>query len=109
MIRQFLVFCTAAVTTFVFGFAIAYGDPYMLGSKYFLSLGFIGEGQDLASKYILLVLCSSITSNLALSAVSERGGSPSVLLWIVYTIVFTSIIFPMVTAWTLGEGFLQQL
>jgi ammonia channel protein AmtB len=81
----------------------------MMGYKYFLSLGFIGDAGDLASKYVLLVLCASITSNLALSAVSERGGSPSIILWIFYTVAFTSIIFSMVTAWTLGNGFLQQL
>lgn len=43
MMRQFLIFCTAAVTTFIFGFAIAYGEPYMIGSKYFLSIGLIGD------------------------------------------------------------------
>jgi ammonia channel protein AmtB len=109
MMRTFIVICVAAITTFLFGFAIAYGDPYIMGKKYFLSTGFVGDEQSLASSYVLLVLTSSLSSNLALSSVSERGGSPSILLWIAYTVVFCTLVVPMVTAWTFGNGFLQQL
>ena len=106
MMRAFLIFCVATITTFVFGFAIAFGEPYLIGSKYFMSLGFIGNQQNLTSNYVLLILCSSLGSNLAMSAVSERGGSPSIFLWIAFTVIFSTFVLPMITAWTMGNGFL---
>ena len=113
--RQLLIFCISTLGVFTFGFGVAYGDPYLIGGKYFFSLKFLKEfynsssEEQIATRYLHLVLFSSISSNLALSSISERGGTPSLKVWMLYTFVLSSFVVPIVTAWTFANGFLQQL
>ena len=115
LMRQFLIFCVSALGVFTFGFGVAYGEPYLIGNKYLLSLKIIheeynsGSDQQLATNYLHLLLFSSISSNLAMSAISERGGTPSLRVWMLYTLILSCFVVPIVTAWTFANGFLQQL
>ena len=43
LMRQLLIFCVATLGVFTFGFGVAYGDPYLIGGKYFFSIKFLKE------------------------------------------------------------------
>jgi CRISPR/Cas system-associated protein Csx1 len=52
---------------FLFGYGMAYGEPSFVGKKFYFSVD-LTDGVN----YLILILTSSICSNLSLGAISER-------------------------------------
>lgn len=130
--RHFAVFCVAALCTFVIGFDLAYGIQHgeSITKLDLFSMNFIeqeaghynktingtlaapppGEGvvelNQLGTNYLLLMLESSIASNIALSSMSERQ---TLSVYLVFSFVISTLLVPLLTGWTFGHGFLQVL
>ena len=77
-IKHFLLFVSASLITFLLGFALAFGEPHLIGTKYFLSLKMMKstlnpENTELLSlNYIIMILSMTITSTVSVSALNER-------------------------------------
>jgi ammonia channel protein AmtB len=63
LIKFFVVLALAAIATFSFGYAFAYGDSYVIGTKYFFSsVAFEEKDSQNATKWVLLFATCSMTA-----------------------------------------------
>jgi ammonia channel protein AmtB len=108
MVKHAVMFAICSITTVLFGFGLAYGDPHILGSKYFLAWGIIAgqENKELTFDLAILILCTLSVSTLSVSALNERQSFSTQIALGVFT---TTMLVPVVTAWTFGNGYLAKL
>lgn len=122
--RHLIVFCLAAICTFVIGFDLAYGEPQD-GTRHVFSTNFIQKEAEaymlakntssecasdnkvvlnqLGANYLILIIQASITSNIAMSSISERQ---TLSVQLVFALVVSTLLVPLLTGWTFGQGFL---
>lgn len=107
MVKHPIMLTICSLTTVVFGFGLAYGDPHILGSKYFFVWGLVADqdNKELPFDLPILTLCTLSVSTLAISALNERQGFGT---QIAYGLII-SFLVPLVTAWTFGKGYLAKL
>ena len=107
MVKHPIMLTICSLTTVVFGFGLAYGDPHILGSKYFFVWGIVADqdNKELPFDLPILTLCTLSVSTLAISALNERQGFGT---QIAYGLII-SFLVPLVTAWTFGKGYLAKL
>lgn len=78
LIKHMILLSSSALITCVVGFGLAYGEPHMIGTQYYLSINIMKEGLhagndiDLTLNYLLLVLAGSVTAALSVSSLNER-------------------------------------
>lgn len=124
IMRHLIVFCLAAICTFVIGFDLAYGEPQD-GTRHVFSTNFIQKEAEaymlakntssecasdnkvvlnqLGANYLILIIQASITSNIAMSSISERQ---TLSVQLVFALVVSTLLVPLLTGWTFGQGFL---
>jgi len=106
-IKYLPVFASTGILVFIFGYAFVYGSPYFLGKDYFFSdFKFEEDNQDHQKQWALLFAGFSMASSLAIAGVAERA---KLLVPFAFSILLAFIMFPMVSAWTFGGGYLHQL
>jgi ammonia channel protein AmtB len=90
----------STILTFLAGFALAYGDPHILGYKYFWTVGLISdENKTLGLNFATLMLTCTIVSSMATSSMNERL---SLYTQVIIGIFVSGLFVPIVTAWTFG-------
>lgn len=63
LIKSIVILALACIATFSFGFAFAYGDSYVIGTKYFFSsVTFKDIDSQNATKWVLLFATCSMTA-----------------------------------------------
>lgn len=111
MMKHVALLCTASLLTFLVAFGISYGDPNLVGSRFYLSLkmlkeeGVINVDEDLTLNYLVLMLSMSLIASMSTSAINERQ---NVFAQVVLGSYIQLIIMPLVVAWTFGKGFLHK-
>ena len=127
IMRHLIVFCLATICIFVIGFDLAYGESSE-GKRHLFSMNFIQKEAEaynlmkntasecthdnkvvlnqLGANYLILIIQASITSNIAMSSISERQ---TLSVQLVFALVVSTLLVPLLTGWTFGQGFLQVL
>ena len=74
MLKHPILLTLCSLSTVAFGFGLAYGDPHILGSKYFMVWGIVADqpNKELTFDLPILVLCTLSVSTMAVSALNER-------------------------------------
>jgi len=129
IMRHLIVFCLASICVFVIGFDLAYGEPSD-GTRHLFSMNFIQKEAEaynlmkntttsssasgcahdnkvvlnqLGANYLILIIQASIASNIAMSSISERQ---TLSVQLVFALVISTLLVPLLTGWTFGQGFL---
>ncbi len=104
VMKNFMDFSVGAVTYWAFGFALAYGGS-TLG-------GWIGYGEfffnnpDRSVEWFFQVVFAATAATIVSGAMAERTKFTG---YLVYTPFITGLIYPIVTHWTWGGGWLAEL
>jgi ammonia channel protein AmtB len=86
------------------GFAFAFGKVHKfigLDARFFASSGFEDMPEDNYLLFVFHVAFALTSSTIVLGALAERT---KLLCYIIYIFIHTSIIYPIVVAWTFKEG-----
>ena len=112
IVKHMFLFMSASILTFLLGFALAFGEPHLIGTRYFLSIRMLKDSDNpensemLALNYLLLILSMTVTSTVAVSSINERQ---SIWVQVALGVYLQVFLLPIVTAWTHGGGFLNKL
>ena len=104
VMKNFMDFSVGAVTYWAFGFALAYGGS-TLG-------GWIGYGEfffnnpDRSVEWFFQVVFAATAATIVSGAMAERTKFTG---YLIYTPFITGLIYPIVTHWTWGGGWLAEL
>jgi len=78
LIKHLILLSSSAIITCIIGFGLAYGEPHMIGTRYYMSIRIVKDklnpenDHELTLNYLLLILSSSVTSVLSVSSLNER-------------------------------------
>jgi Amt family ammonium transporter len=105
IMKNVMDFSVGGLTYWAFGFALAYGGSSLGG---FLAYGdvFFFDDASRASEWFFQVVFAATAATIISGALAERVKFISYLL---YTPFITGIIYPLVTHWVWGGGWLSQL
>jgi len=105
IMKNFMDFSVGAVTYWAFGFALAYGSSSLGG---FLAWGevFWFNDPSRASEWFFQVVFAATAATIISGAIAGRVKFSSYLL---YTPFITGLIYPIVTHWVWGGGWLAEL
>jgi len=105
IMKNFMDFSVGAVTYWAFGFALAYGGSSLGG---FLAWGDVFWFNDpgRASEWFFQVVFAATAATIISGAIAGRVKFSSYLL---YTPFITGLIYPIVTHWVWGGGWLAEL
>lgn len=76
--KHMFLLTSAALLTFGLGFALVYGEPHLIGTKYFLSIKMLNDQLNpentemLGLNYLTLIMSMSVTASMAVSSLNER-------------------------------------
>jgi hypothetical protein len=76
--KHLFLLISSGIITFLLGFALSYGNPDLIGTKYFLSVKMLKtpvrpENEEVrAMNYLTLMLSMAVTSSVAVSSLNER-------------------------------------
>jgi Amt family ammonium transporter len=109
MMKNLMDFCAGALAFFAVGYAIAFGE----GNDFFGSEGwFLGDGAfqygtlTVPVTFIFQVAFAATAATIVSGAMAERTKFKSYLL---YSVVISGLIYPVVVHWNWGGGWLAQL
>ncbi len=105
IMKNVMDFSVGGLTYWAFGFALAYGGSSLGG---FLAYGdvFFFDDASRASEWFFQVVFAATAATIISGALAERVKFTSYLL---YTPFITGIIYPLVTHWVWGGGWLARL
>lgn len=105
IMKNFMDFSAGAITYWAFGFALAYGGTSLGG---FLAVGevFFFNDQGRASEWFFQVVFAATAATIISGALAGRVKFTAYLL---YTPFITGLIYPIVTHWVWGGGWLDAL
>ena len=107
LIKHPLMLIISSVLTFCSGFGLAYGEPHIVGLKYWFTGGMLKSKDDsLVTSFGILILTCTIVSTMTMSSLNERQPLTS---QIFLGSIIAGIFVPVVTAWTFGGGYLTKL
>ena len=73
LVKHPLMLIISTALTFCSGFGLAYGEPHIVGLKYFFTSGMLKAKDDsLISSFGILILTATIVSTMTMSSVNER-------------------------------------
>jgi len=78
LLKHLFLLSSSGALTFLLGFALSYGNPDLMGTKYFLSIKILKtvlhpENEEVRSmNYLTLILSMAVTSSVAVSSINER-------------------------------------
>ena len=96
--------CIGTIGFWLIGFAFAFGHVKKfvgLDKRYFASNGFEDIKEDNYLLFVFHVAFALTSSTVVLGALAERT---KLLCYIIYSFIHTSILYPIVVAWTYREG-----
>jgi Amt family ammonium transporter len=110
MMKNLMDFSVGAVAFFCVGYAIAFGS----GNDYFGSTGwFLGSGAEspyenltVPTFFVFQVAFAATAATIVSGAMAERTKFKS---YIIYSLVITAVIYPVVVHWLWGGGWLANL
>lgn len=105
IMKNFMDFSVGGITYWAFGFALAYGGSTLGG---FLAYGdvFFFNDNSRASEWFFQVVFAATAATIISGAIAGRVKFSSYLL---YTPFITGLIYPIVTHWVWGGGWLSDL
>lgn len=110
MMKNLMDFCVGALAFFAVGYAIAFGAD---GNDFFGMGGwFLGDGATqygtltVPVTFIFQVAFAATAATIVSGAMAERTKFKS---YVVYSLVITALIYPIVVHWNWGGGWLSQL
>ena len=105
IMKNFMDFSVGGITYWAFGFALAYGGSSLGG---FIAWGdvFFFNDNSRASEWFFQVVFAATAATIISGAVAGRVKFTSYLL---YTPFITGLIYPIVTHWVWGGGWLAQI
>lgn len=109
LIKNLFNICIGSLGFWVIGYAFAFGKNngfIGMDSRFFASNGFEAMPEDNYLQFVFYVAFSLTSSTIVLGALAERT---KLLCYIIYSFVHTSIIYPVVMAWTQENGWLDNL
>lgn len=111
LVKNLIDFCCAGVIFWAFGFGIAYGvreDDLFFGtdSRFFLSSDF--DKID-GNAYMLFIFAFSFATTSATIVSGSLAERTKISAYILFSILMTGFIFPVVVSWTWGGGWLSRL
>jgi Amt family ammonium transporter len=106
--KNFMDFSVGALAYWAVGFGLAYGGSTIGG---FVAYGGIGDAffvnnTELSTSWFFQVVFAATAATIVSGAMAERTKFSSYLL---YTVFITGFIYPIVSHWAWGGGFLSQL
>jgi Amt family ammonium transporter len=111
MMKNLMDCCAGVLAFFLVGFSVAYG-PEQLGGVFgwggwFLDAnGFDQSGLTVATNFFFQAAFAATAATIVSGAMAERTKFKS---YFIYSLVITSIIYPVVVRWTWGGGWLSTL
>lgn len=110
MMKNLMDFSVGALAFFCVGYAIAFGS----GNDYFGSTGwFLGNGAEspyenltLPTFFVFQVAFAATAATIVSGAMAERTKFKS---YLIYSLVITAVIYPVVVHWLWGGGWLANL
>lgn len=110
MMKNLMDLCAGAIAFFAVGYAIAFGgsDNDFFGSKgWFLGDGAFQYGTlTVPITFIFQVAFAATAATIVSGAMAERTKFKS---YVIYSIVISAVIYPVVVHWNWGGGWLAQL
>ncbi len=113
MAKNMMDFCFGAIAFFAVGFAIAFGGSFdglgrfIGGSGWFLGDGAFAYGNlTPATFFVFQVAFAATAATIVSGAMAERTKFTS---YLVYSVVISGLIYPIVVRWQWGGGWLFQL
>lgn len=115
MVKHTMIMCISILFNFLFGFALSHGDPQLVGTKYFVSIGLENDPGYLLTRYLTSIMLTAIISSHVTASVSSYQTMPTQIL---VTLIICGIVVPLLQAWTslhmadtdvLSAGFLTRL
>lgn len=110
MMKNLMDFCVGALAFFAVGYAIAFGAD---GNDFFgLGGWFLGDGATqygtltVPVTFIFQVAFAATAATIVSGAMAERTKFKS---YVVYSLVITALIYPVVVHWNWGGGWLSQM
>lgn len=105
IMKNFMDFSVGGITYWAFGFALAYGGSSLGG---FLAYGdsFFFNDTGLASTWLFQVVFAATAATIVSGAMAGRVKFTS---YLAYTPFVTGLIYPIVTHWVWGGGWLAEL
>lgn len=102
--KNFFDICVSTLAFYICGYGFSSkANGGMIGSEAFLAIGFDNSAYlDWFYKYSLCSASTTIVSG----SLAERTYVDS---YIVYTILMTTLIYPIASSWVLGDGWLNQI
>lgn len=102
--KNFFDICVSTLAFYVCGYGFSSkANGGMIGSEAFLAMGFDNSAYlDWFYKYSLCSASTTIVSG----SLAERTFVDS---YIVYTILMTTLIYPIASSWVLGDGWLKMI
>lgn len=108
MMKNLTDLCVGVAAFFVVGYAIAFGGTGMfLGTEFFFLNGATEVGTlNVSTFFVFQVAFAATAATIVSGAMAERTKFAS---YIVYSIVITGLVYPIVVHWSWGGGWLAQL
>lgn len=109
LIKNLFNICIGCLGFWLIGYAFAFGHvkAFMgFDSRFFAGNGFESMEEDNYLRFVFYVAFSLTSSTIVLGALAERT---KLLCYIIYSFVHTSILYPIVMAWTQEGGWLFEL
>jgi Amt family ammonium transporter len=106
LMKNLLDVCLGAIGYWAIGFGLAYGTSEFINIKFFGGGSFLYQaeaGFDWAFFFFQFAFAATAATIIS-GAVAERTKFSA---YLVYTFVVTSVIYPVVTHWAWGDGFLS--
>lgn len=105
IMKNVMDFSVGSITYWAFGFALAYGGSSVGG---FVAYGevFFFNDQTRAGEWFFQVVFAAVTATIVSGALAGRVKFAS---YLIYTTLITGFIYPIVTHWVWGGGWLSEI
>jgi len=103
LLKNLLDTCVGAITFFMVGFGLANeAGGGLVGTKYFFGAGL---DEKLYLDWVFQYVFCSTATTIVSGSLAERTFLDT---YILYSLIMTSVIFPVASAWAWGGGWLQK-
>lgn len=108
MMKNLTDFIAGVVAFFAIGFALAYGGTGdFIGTKHFFLDGAVGYGNlSMDTFFVFQVAFAATAATIVSGAMAERTKFSA---YVIYSVVISAVIYPIVVHWLWGGGWLAQL
>lgn len=108
LIKNLFNICFGCLGFWLLGYGFAFGDVHTfigLDPRYFAASGFESLEEDNYLRFVFYAAFALTSSTIVLGALAERT---KLVCYLIYSFLHTSILYPIVMAWTQDGGWLQE-